>query len=164
MAGSLGLYVGVGLLALAGLYGVVGWQMEAVQRVRMEVPLPAPPDVVWGLVAVPQAQTWRSDLERVEPGAEGRWVEVPRSGPPVRFQQVRAEKPGVLDMAFEGQGFSGVWRGTLEPAQGGGTLLKFTEEVTVHNPWMRPLARVLASPEKTMGAYVADLRRALEKR
>ena len=146
------------VLVAIGALGILGSLLDRVQRVEAEVRLPAGVADVWGRVAVDRTQAWRSDLARVEVIDDQRWIEHPRSGPPVRFAAVRVEAPRRFVVAFEGSGFRGTWDGSFVE-EAGATVLRFSEEVDVENPFMRVVARLFFGPDRAMARYRADLER-----
>ena len=127
--------------------------------------LAASPDEVWRLITdVNGFPAWRSDVKAVErlPDRNGKpvWVEDTTSGR-ITLAVDRAEPPRllVLRIADPDLPFGGTWTYELSP-DGGGTVLKITENGEVYNPLFRFLSRFVFGHEGTIKGYLA----ALEKR
>ena len=96
--------------------------------------------------------------ERTGPGA---FVEYTPAGVATRFTVTAQEPCRRWAFRLENSGLRGRWVGEFAP-QGGGTRLRFTEEVQPKRWWMRPFMKGYLKGQQAR--YAGDLRRALETR
>ena len=123
--------------------------------------LPCPAGRIWRTVTDLEHYGWRSDLSRLEVQADGRFVEYTRQGFPTTFTVTAANPCRRWAFRLENSSLRGRWVGEFAP-QGGGTRLRFTEEVQPKRWWMRPFVKGYLKGQQAR--YAGDLRRALETR
>jgi uncharacterized protein YndB with AHSA1/START domain len=154
--------------AAAILVAGVGSLLPRDHVASAEAVLPAPPDEVAKLVREVEAQPrWRTGVSAVEVRvrrADGlRYVE--HSGGEAIAFDFAEEKPGrrfrsrIDDPSLP---FGGAWTIDLEP-DGGGTRVRIEERGFVAHPVYRFFATLVFGHERTMKAYLGDLRRALQR-
>lgn len=104
---------------------------------------------------------WRSDIARVERTGPGAFVEYTPAGVATRFTVTAQEPCRRWAFRLENSSLRGRWVGEFAP-QGGGTRLRFTEEVQPKRWWMGPFVKGYLKGQQAR--YAGDLRRALETR
>lgn len=123
--------------------------------------MPYPPEQVWQVVTDLTDTAWRSDIARVERTGPGTFVEYTPAGVATRFTVTAQEPCRRWAFRLENSSLRGRWVGEFSP-QGGGTQLRFTEEVQPKRWWMRPFVKGYLKGQQAR--YAGDLRRALETR
>lgn len=151
------------LIALgAGLFAI-GAALPATTMAERSLSVAAEPAALWAKVTdvAGQAQ-WRRDLQSVEMLEAGqRWVERTKAGDRIAFSLIDRREKERFAIAYQSdRGFSGQWVGSFR-ADGAGARLSMTETVTVPNPFMRVIARLVAPPGAHLDLYLADLTAAL---
>ena len=127
----------------------------------LQTTLPYPPEQVWQVVTDLTDTAWRSDIARVERTGPGAFVEYTPAGVATRFTVTAQEPCRRWEFRLENSSLRGRWVGEFAP-QGGGTQLRFTEEVQPKRWWMRPFVKGYLKSQQAR--YAGDLRRALETR
>ena len=127
----------------------------------LQTTLPYPPEQVWQVVMDLTDTAWRSDIARVERTGPGAFVEYTPAGVATRFTVTAQEPCRRWAFRLENSSLRGRWVGEFAP-QGGGTRLRFTEEVQPKRWWMRPFVKGYLKGQQAR--YAGDLRRALETR
>lgn len=127
----------------------------------LQTTLPYPPEQVWQVVTDLTDTAWRSDIARVERTGPGAFVEYTPAGVATRFTVTVQEPCRRWAFRLENSSLRGRWVGEFAP-QGGGTQLRFTEEVQPKRWWMRPFVKGYL--KRQQARYAGDLRRALETR
>lgn len=120
-----------------------------------------PPEQVWQVVTDLTDTAWRSDIARVERTGPGDFVEYTPAGVATRFTVTAQEPCRRWAFRLENSSLRGRWVGEFAP-QGGGTRLRFTEEVQPKRWWMGPFVKGYLKGQQAR--YAGDLRRALETR
>jgi hypothetical protein len=155
---SVGVLIAVGVALFA-----VGAALPATTTAERTLRIAAPPAILWAKVTdvAGQAQ-WRRDVQSIEMIDGGRrWIERTKAGDSIAFSLVERREMERFAIAYQSErGFSGQWVGSFQ-ADGGGARLSMTETVTVPNPLMRLIARVVAPPGSHLDLYLADLTAAL---
>ena len=126
----------------------------------LQTTLPYPPEQVWQVTDLTDT-AWRSDIARVERTGPGAFVEYTPAGVATRFTVTAQEPCRRWAFRLENSSLRGRWVGEFAP-QGGGTQLRFTEEVQPKRWWMRPFVKGYLKGQQAR--YAGDLRRALETR
>jgi uncharacterized protein YndB with AHSA1/START domain len=158
---ALTVMAGIVALLVATVTGVGAWLPVGHTATAVRT-LPAPPEVVWVVVASPQEfMTWRTDVERVTllapRGGLPTWVE--HNGPDSLTLQVTELDPPrhmVTRIADTGIPFGGTWTYELS-ADGAGTRIRVTEDGEIYNPLFRFVARFLIGYHGTLDAYLEAL-------
>ena len=127
----------------------------------LQTTLPYPPEQVCQVVTDLTDTAWRSDIARVERTGPGAFVEYTPAGVATRFTVTAQEPCRRWEFRLENSSLRGRWVGEFAP-QGGGTQLRFTEEVQPKRWWMRPFVKGYLKGQQAR--YAGDLRRALETR
>ena len=127
----------------------------------LQTTLPYPPEQVWQVVTDLTDTAWRSDIARVERTGPGAFVEYTPVGVATRFTVTAQEPCRRWAFRLENSSLRGRWVGEFAP-QGGGTQLRFTEEVQPKRWWMGPFVKGYLKSQQAR--YAGDLRRALETR
>lgn len=127
----------------------------------LQTTLPYPPEQVWQVVTDLTDTAWRSDIARVERTGPGAFVEYTPAGVATRFTVTAQEPCRRWEFRLENSSLRGRWVGEFAP-QGGGTQLRFTEEVQPKRWWMGPFVKGYLKSQQAR--YAGDLRRALETR
>ena len=127
----------------------------------LQTTLPYPPEQVWQVVTDLRRTAWRSDIARVERTGPGAFVEYTPAGVATRFTVAAQEPCRRWEFRLENSSLRGRWVGEFAP-QGGGTQLRFTEEVQPKRWWMGPFVKGYLKGQQAR--YAGDLRRALETR
>ena len=127
----------------------------------LQTTLPYPPEQVWQVVRDLTDTAWRSDIARVERTGPGAFVEYTPAGVATRFTVTAQEPCRRWEFRLENSSLRGRWVGEFAP-QGGGTQLRFTEEVQPKRWWMGPFVKGYLKGQQAR--YAGDLRRALETR
>ena len=127
----------------------------------LQTTLPYPPEQVWQVVTDLTDTAWRSDIARVERTGPGAFVEYTPAGVATRFTVTAQEPCRRWEFRLENSSLRGRWVGEFAP-QGGGTQLRFTEEVQPKRWWMRPFVKGYLKGQQAR--YAGDLRRAMETR
>lgn len=127
----------------------------------LQTTLPYPPEQVWKVVTDLTDTAWRSDIARVERTGPGAFVEYTPAGVATRFTVTAQEPCRRWEFRLENSSLRGRWVGEFAP-QGGGTQLRFTEEVQPKRWWMGPFVKGYLKGQQAR--YAGDLRRALETR
>lgn len=127
----------------------------------LQTTLPYPSEQVWQVVTDLTDTAWRSDIARVERTGPGAFVEYTPAGVATRFTVTAQEPCRRWEFRLENSSLRGRWVGEFAP-QGGGTRLRFTEEVQPKRWWMGPFAKGYLKGQQAR--YAGDLRRALETR
>lgn len=127
----------------------------------LQTTLPYPPEQVRQVVTDLTDTAWRSDIARVERTGPGAFVEYTPAGVATRFTVTAQEPCRRWAFRLENSSLRGRWVGEFAP-QGGGTRLRFTEEVQPKRWWMRPFVKGYLKGQQAR--YAGDLRRALETR
>ena len=127
----------------------------------LQTTLPYPPEQVWQVVTDFTDTAWRSDIARVERTGPGAFVEYTPAGVATRFTVTAQEPCRRWEFRLENSSLRGRWVGEFAP-QGGGTRLRFTEEVQPKRWWMGPFVKGYLKGQQAR--YAGDLRRALETR
>ena len=131
-------------------------------RSTIEEVLFAPPEQVWQIVTeTARYPAWRSDVSRVEAPGPGQWIEHTADGFSTAFATAVWEPCRRWEFRLENTSLRGRWVGEFAP-QGGGTQLRFTEEVQPKRWWMGPFVKGYLKGQQAR--YAGDLRRALETR
>lgn len=120
-----------------------------------------PPEQVWQVVTDLTDTAWRSDIARVEATGPDAFVEYTPAGVATRFTVTAQEPCRRWAFRLENSSLRGRWVGEFAP-QGGGTRLRFTEEVQPKRWWMGPFVKGYLKGQQAR--YAGDLRRALETR
>ena len=127
----------------------------------LQITLPYPPEQVSQVVTDLSDTAWRSDIARVERTGPGAFVEYTPAGVATRFTVTAQEPCRRWAFRLENSSLRGRWVGEFAP-QGGGTRLRFTEEVQPKRWWMRPFVKGYLKGQQAR--YAGDVRRALETR
>lgn len=127
----------------------------------LQTTLPYPPEQVWQVVTDLTDTAWRSDIARVERTGPGAFVEYTPAGVATRFTVTAQEPCRRWEFRLENSSLRGRWVGEFAP-QGGGTQLRFTEEVQPKRWWMGPFVKGYLKSQQAR--YAGNLRRALETR
>ena len=127
----------------------------------LQTTLPYPPEQVWQVVTDLTDTAWRSDIAWVERTGPGAFVEYTPAGVATRFTVTAQEPCRRWAFRLENSSLRGRWVGEFAP-QGGGTQLRFTEEVQPKRWWMGPFVKGYLKSQQAR--YAGDLRRALETR
>lgn len=127
----------------------------------LQTTLPYQPEQVWQVVTDLTDTAWRSDIARVERTGPGAFVEYTPAGVATRFTVTAQEPCRRWAFRLENSSLRGRWVGEFAP-QGGGTRLRFTEEVQPKRWWMGPFVKGYLKGQQAR--YAGDLRRALETR
>lgn len=127
----------------------------------LQTTLPYPPEQVWQVVMDLTDTAWRSDIARVERTGPGAFVEYTPASVATRFTVTAQEPCRRWAFRLENSSLRGRWVGEFAP-QGGGTRLRFTEEVQPKRWWMGPFVKGYLKGQQAR--YAGDLRRALETR
>ena len=119
-------------------------------------------ETVWQVVTDNEHYAWRSDLSRIEMGADGRtFTEYSKEGVATHFTITVMETCRDYQFDLENANLRGYWRG-LFTATEAGTQLELTEELTVKKALLRLVAgSYLRRQQQT---YLDDLRRELARR
>lgn len=126
--------------------------------VKTQVELAWDVETVWERVASLTDYAWRSDLEGLEAGPGGRFVEYAKGGYATTFTTTALVPLERWEFDLENGNITGHWTG-LFTQKGGHTLLDLTEDVTAKRLLMRPFVKGYL--KKQQGRYIADLKRAL---
>ncbi|HEX8572615.1 MAG TPA: SRPBCC family protein [Allosphingosinicella sp.] len=145
-----------------------GWLLPRDHVASVEAVVAATPDKVARLVRdVEDQPSWRGGVTAIEVGERRpgglRYVE--RSGgDSIAFDFAEEERGRRFrsTIADPGLPFGGAWTIELDP-QGGATRVRIEERGFVTNPVYRFFAALVFGHERTMKAYLADLRRAAEQ-
>lgn len=114
---------------------------------------------VWELITSLGNYSWRSDLDRIEIlEPEKKFREYTRDGFATTFTITVYKPMNRYEFDMENENIQGHWIGLLEQTQGG-TMLDFTEKVTVKKVWMKPLAGMYLARQQKL--YMEDLKKAL---
>lgn len=151
------------IVALALAAVGAGALLPRTTEVTRSVTLPVDVARAFRTVTDAAGQTrWRSDIGAVEMAADGRnWVEHTKAGDRIAFAVTDSVANERFAITYVSQrGFTGEWTG-LFARDGEGTRLEVTERVTLPNPLLRLIGRVLAPPGSHTDLYLADLRNAL---
>jgi uncharacterized protein YndB with AHSA1/START domain len=102
---------------------------------------------------------WRGGVKTIEVLDGGRWVEEGENGP-VPFRVVESAPPSRLVVRIDTDQlpFEGTWTYSLA-AVAGGTRVEIVEDGRVKNAMFRAMGRLFFPHDKTMKAFLADLRR-----
>lgn len=154
------------LLGIILLISLVGWWTPRQHVASAELRLDRPPDTVWSVVRdVETYPDWWSYLsgavEREGPDGGERYVMRDRHGQEVPYDVVESDPPSrlVMRIADEDLPFGGSWTYEVEPAEGGGTLVRITENGNIENPLFRFMARFVFGYHATMESYLEALAR-----
>ena len=149
------------IAACAGLYGY-GATLPVGHTASGATTLPAPPEVVWDLIADPtRAPEWRPEVASVELLGEGRWRE--RGGEPLTFELREAKPPARYVVAVvDHPDFGGTWTWVLAPTAGG-TRLQIAEDGEVYSPLFRAIQRLITTPDATLQGQLRALERYFER-
>lgn len=122
--------------------------------------LPAHVTAVWNVVtSVKDYPSWRSDLSRVECLDQKTFLEYTATGFITKFT-IQREKPSSLwELTMSSSTISGRWVGRFSQ-RGAGTIVEFTEYVSVKRFWMRPFIKGYLKKQQVQ--FGNDLRSALE--
>lgn len=116
---------------------------------------------VWDIVTSLEEYTWRSDLSKIEVlNAGKKFIEYTKDGYATTFTITAFEPYQKYAFEMENDNMKGNWVG-LFSYQDGVTTIDFTEDVTAKKMIMKPF--VGAYLKKQQAAYVADLKKALER-
>jgi len=114
---------------------------------------------VWETVTDNKNYAWRSDLSKIEILNDGKkFVEYTKDGSPTMFTVTRKEPCSRYEFDIENKNMRGQWIGIFTETADG-TVIDFTEEVTVKNPFMKLLAGLYL--KKQQRNYVNDLKKEL---
>jgi len=152
--------VAVAVLVTGGLYAW-GLSIPATTRAEREVQFAASLEQVYARISdVHGQQKWRSDIGKVEVSSDGKqWTEYPDDGSTLAFRLVESRPASTFVIAYKSSlGFEGLWRAGLE-RDGNGTRGAFAEEVTIPNPFLRAIGRLVSPPGQHLDLYLEDLRR-----
>ena len=123
--------------------------------------LPYSPSRVWQLVTAVEDYAWRSDLERTEVLEGGRFVEYAKGGYATAFTTTLLQPCRRWEFDLENSNLRGHWAGTFS-ARPGGTVLCFTETVSVKRPFLKPFVKTYLKRQQRR--FLKDLRNALQDR
>jgi hypothetical protein len=156
------------VLVLAVL--AVGSALPVVHTASRTVLIQNPPEMVWNLIFdVPRYPSWRRGIVSVDAlphdsGVAMAWREHDEHG------SLSYETAAIVSMSRfstritdTGIPFGGGWTFELAPTSDG-TSLKITENGEIYNPFLRFMARYVFGYYKSIDAYVADLKRELNRR
>ena len=125
----------------------------------MKERLDAPVERVWRAVtAVEEYAVWRSDLNKAEWLSGDCFAEYGRNGQTL-FRVTLTQPLARWEFELENPLLKGNWRGDFE-AEGGETLLTFTENVQVKKGWLRPFVK--GALRRQQKRFMEDLKRFLE--
>lgn len=117
---------------------------------------------VWAIVTDNRDYAWRSDLARVEVSDGSRqFTEYTRSGFATTFTIILKEPYSRYGFDLENKFMRGRWTGDFRALPGGGTEIRFVEEIKVKNLFMRVLSSLFMDLKKMQQTYVRDLRQRL---
>lgn len=120
-----------------------------------------PIEKVWEAVTDLKDCSWRSDLERIEILKEnGKFVEYTKDGFATTFTITCFEPVKRYEFDMENENMKGHWTGIFS-SEGEKTMVDFTEDVTAKKAVMKPFVGLYL--KKQQSAYIADLKKALEK-
>lgn len=135
--------------------------MKIMKRRTVATDIPCDIKTVWDIVTDNRNYIWRSDLSKIEIIDETHFDEYTKDGFVTHFSITEKEQYKIYRFDMENQNMSGHWAGLFERCENG-TQLTFTEEVQVKNPIMNLF--VSGYLKKQQNTYIADLKRAVEKK
>ena len=116
---------------------------------------------VWNVVTSLENQAWRSDVKKLDILDGGRkFIEYTEGGYSTAFTITAFEPCSRYEFDMENDNMHGHWTG-LFTYENGVTTIDFTEDVMAKKWFMKPF--VGSFLRKQQNAYVADLRKALER-
>ena len=151
------------VLAVAGFALIAGLLLPKTTEAKRTVMIHQPVDRVFSAVAdVGRQSEWRTDIGKVELAEDGRsLVEHTRAGDRIVFQLEDSRPNELFAISYvAARGFSGEWVGRFT-ASSEGTRLDVTERVTIPNPLVRLVGRIIAPPGSHTDLYLADLQKAM---
>ncbi|HEV7921356.1 MAG TPA: SRPBCC family protein [Thermoanaerobaculia bacterium] len=150
----------VALLVMAGaVLALIGSRLPRHHVATCSQHFASPPAAVYAAIHdFASYGKWRKDVKRVELLSATRFREHGARGS-VTYEVMEdvAGRKLVTRIVDLDLGYSGSWTHELEP-DGGGTLLRITENGEVSNPLFRFLSRFVFGQTATMDAYLAALR------
>lgn len=158
----------IGLVAVVGLTGLVGFALPKGHRASRTVNLNADSAVVFAAISeFKRYPEWRPDVKKIEvegSGGQGSLVrEDNKMGTiPYRVEVLQSPSRMVMRIADPKLPFGGTWTYELR-AHGNGTTLTLTEDGEVYNPIFRVMQKFFFSPYKTLDTYLANLEKRLGK-
>lgn len=106
--------------------------------------------------------SWRRRIRDIRvidssPGKEV-WVEIPHSGPELRFRTCSLQRPFRFEIEIiDNSNLGGRWIGEFEKLSEGGTRVHFTEEVITSGLIAKFLSRIFFDIEASIEEYLDDL-------
>lgn len=113
---------------------------------------------VWRTVTSVESYSWRSDLEKTERLDDKRFKEYTADGFVTEFTVTLCRPLERWEFDMENGNIKGHWTGVFE-ADGGGTKVVFSENVSAKKAIMRPLLKPYLKRQQRL--FVRDLKRAL---
>ena len=151
------------LVALVLTPVLVGALLPKRHRVARSLRLDRPREAVWArIVDIEGSAAWRSDLRAVEPARDEDgaplWIEVARDGGSTAYRTIEERAPErlVREIVPQGQPYGGRWIIELRE-QGGGTVVRVTEEGEVYNALFRFVGRLILGYARTVERYLRAL-------
>lgn len=152
----------VGLIAAIGAFVAMGAMLPRSHRAAMSLKLAASPEQVWNLVSdMPKVPSWWPEVTALAKREDGVWDQTIKSGwkMPLRVEEEAAPVRRVTRIADENLPFGGIWTFEIVP-EGGGCVLKITEDGEVKNALFRAMS-LLMGHEKTIKSYMTHAAKAL---
>ena len=155
------------LVCLTGIMALLGSRLPLAHTADRSIRFGAPPEKVWGVLDDAGGMpSWRSDLKSVEllPPRDGKRVhrEVWTNGRVIEMERTESRPPERMTarIATRDLPFQGGWTYELTP-DGGGTILKITENGEIANPMARFVVYYFVGYTATIDKYLADLAKKL---
>ena len=152
--------VGIVAVALAAL-AVTAIVRPRERSLTLAIEFDATPREVFAVYSDPASQpAWRDAVASVEMKKDSfprAWVERPRRGPAIRFEEVEVTAPAlyVLDLAAQGA-FAGRYAARFEELADGRTRGTFTESVTLLNPVAALISHAFVDLEREITTYARE--------
>ncbi|MEG2298642.1 MAG: SRPBCC family protein [Anaerovoracaceae bacterium] len=119
----------------------------------------SPIETVWNVITDNTVFNWRSDLDRIEIGADGNsFTEYTKQGFETKFIITQKKPYECYEFDMKNKNIKGHWTGVFRK-DGSGTIIEFTEEVQVANPIMNLFVKSYL--KKQQSTYISDLRKVL---
>lgn len=151
------------LVALVLTPVLIGALLPKRHRVTRSLRLHRPREAVWArIVDIEGSAAWRTDLRAVEPARDEDgaplWVEVERDGGSTTYRTIEECAPQrlVREIVPRGQPYGGRWIIELRD-QGGGTIVRVTEEGEVYNALFRFVGRLILGYARKIERYLRVL-------
>jgi uncharacterized protein YndB with AHSA1/START domain len=156
---------GGSIMGLFALVVLIGYSLPVKHRTIAAATVKASPQALFALITnVEGLSQWRSDVKSVEilPFTDGRmrFRELSGNGAITYvIESFESNHRVVTRIDDKSLPFGGTWTYELEPAAGGRTTLRITEDGEIYNPIFRFVSRFVLSYDATMKRYLADVER-----